>query len=93
MLIRSDRKFGRFIRFYPENTQTHMMSTLIQAPNKSQADIDSLIDLFQIVNLRVKNGLASLLKAEFFSNDNVHSKHKLAPLLLREEGWSMEQCG
>ena len=49
-LIKLDRKFSKFLKFYPEDVQVSLISNLISSEGKIPYDIECIIDLYQLMS-------------------------------------------
>jgi hypothetical protein len=50
VLIKLDRKFSKFLKFYPEDVQVSLISNLISSEGKIPYDIECIIDLYQLMS-------------------------------------------
>lgn len=90
MLIKLDRKFSKFLKYYPEDVQISLISHLINSENKSSYDIECVIELYRMMNSEVKTILAPLIFKDFFSTHHLIAKYLLAPHILEINPFSME---
>ena len=82
MLIKMDRQFSKYLKFYPQDVQVSLISHLISSETKSPYDIECIIDLYQLMGSEVKAVLAPLLYDDYFKSHHLFSKYLLARHIL-----------
>lgn len=82
VLIKMDRQFSKYLKFYPQDVQISLISHLISSESKSPYDIECIIDLYQLMSSEVKAVLAPLLCEDYFKSNHLFSKYLLARHIL-----------
>ena len=90
-LIKIENKFSKFIKDYPEAIQINMISSLIKTENKSTHDLECIIDLYHLMNPKVRQTLNPLIVKEYHKMRDITGKHKLSSEVLQIESLSFDQ--